>query len=153
MKIIVFDLSKCTGCRLCEIVCAVKHEGVSSPLFSRIKMLKRYEAVFAPARCRQCEEPICVIACPLNAISKDKMLGIIKIDHDKCRGCKVCMELCPYGGIYMHPIKRKVMACDLCDRDPECVKVCSGKALSYIEEHEAIYKIKREDIFKFFIAK
>jgi Fe-S-cluster-containing hydrogenase component 2 len=153
MKVIVFDPSKCTGCRLCEIACSVKHEGISNPLFSRVKILKRYEEFFAPARCRQCEEPICLVACPLNAISRDKTLSIVKVDYDKCWGCRLCVELCPYGGIYIHPVKRKAAACDLCDGDPECVKVCSGEALSYVEEHDVVYKVKRENIFRLLTLK
>ena len=150
VKVIIFDPSKCTGCRLCEIACSVKHEDLSSPLLSRVKILKRYEEIFVPARCRQCEDPICLVACPLGAITGDEVLGIIKIDYNKCRGCRVCVELCPYGGIYLHPLKRKAVACDLCGGDPLCVRVCSGKALSYVEEHDIVYKVKREDIFKLF---
>jgi carbon-monoxide dehydrogenase iron sulfur subunit len=150
MKVIVFDPDKCTGCRLCEIACSVKHEGLSNPPLSRVKILKRYEEAFVPARCRQCEDPVCLIACPLGAISKDEVLGTIKVDHDKCRGCRVCVELCPYGGIYIHPRKRKAIACDLCEGDPLCVKVCSGKALLYVEEPDIVLKVKRRSIFKLY---
>ncbi|MBW2655543.1 MAG: 4Fe-4S binding protein, partial [Deltaproteobacteria bacterium] len=28
-KVLMINPEKCTGCRLCELVCAVKHDGVS----------------------------------------------------------------------------------------------------------------------------
>lgn len=30
-KFLTVDADKCTGCRLCEQVCSVMHEGVSNP--------------------------------------------------------------------------------------------------------------------------
>ncbi|MBW1659925.1 MAG: 4Fe-4S binding protein, partial [Deltaproteobacteria bacterium] len=36
-KILVIDPEKCTGCRLCEQVCSVKHERVVNPYRARIK--------------------------------------------------------------------------------------------------------------------
>ena len=30
-KIINVDPSKCTGCRLCELVCSVKNESIANP--------------------------------------------------------------------------------------------------------------------------
>jgi len=35
-KVLVIDYHKCTGCRLCELVCSVVNEGVSNPARSRI---------------------------------------------------------------------------------------------------------------------
>jgi len=34
-KILMIDYQKCTGCRLCELVCSVMHDGVSNPARSR----------------------------------------------------------------------------------------------------------------------
>ncbi len=39
-KVLVVNHEKCTGCRLCELVCAVKHDGISNPARSRIKVMK-----------------------------------------------------------------------------------------------------------------
>ncbi len=136
MKVIVFNPEKCIGCRTCELVCSVKHLGVVSPLRSRIRILKNGEYVFVPARCRQCEDPLCLMVCPVKAITRDEELGIIKIDYDRCRGCRLCTEICPFGGPLMDFKERKIIACDLCEGDPTCVKLCSGDALEYVEEEE-----------------
>ena len=39
-KVLTVDFEKCTGCRLCEQVCTVMHDGVSNPARSRIKVVK-----------------------------------------------------------------------------------------------------------------
>ena len=45
-KMLYVDHEKCTGCRLCELVCAVYHDGVSNPARSRIRVLKWRPKVF-----------------------------------------------------------------------------------------------------------
>jgi len=40
-KVLMIDYEKCTGCRLCELVCSVMHDGVSNPARSRIKVMRR----------------------------------------------------------------------------------------------------------------
>jgi len=39
-KVLVINYEKCTGCRLCELVCAVMHDGISNPTRSRINVMK-----------------------------------------------------------------------------------------------------------------
>ncbi len=149
MKVIIYNPEKCIGCRLCESVCSIKHTGTASPMRSRIKILKRLEYVFVPVRCRQCEDPICMLICPVNAITIDSKLGIMKLDYDVCRGCRICVEACPFGGAQIDPVERKIFMCDLCEGDPLCVKVCPGEALEFVEESEIVYR-KREKIIEMY---
>ena len=39
-KVLAISPEKCTGCRLCELVCSVFHDGVSNASRSRIKIMK-----------------------------------------------------------------------------------------------------------------
>ncbi len=39
-KVLAINPEKCTGCRLCELVCSVYHDGVSNAARSRIKIMK-----------------------------------------------------------------------------------------------------------------
>ena len=38
---------------------------------------------------------ICVSACPVGAISKEKIYNIPKVDWEKCTGCGNCVLICP----------------------------------------------------------
>jgi anaerobic carbon-monoxide dehydrogenase iron sulfur subunit len=59
-KFLTVNAEKCTGCRLCEQVCSVVHEGVSNPAKSRIQIVKwEDEGRYIPMICQQCEDAPC----------------------------------------------------------------------------------------------
>jgi len=153
-KVLMVDYEKCTGCRLCEQVCSVKHEGVSNPARSRIKVVKwEEEGLYIPMVCQQCEPAPCILACPTNARSRDEQLGRIVIDYDRCIRCKTCAVVCPFGAIGFDPVARKIISCDLCDGDPICVKFCETKALQYMDDSDINKKRQREAAEKLYEAK
>jgi len=80
-------------------------------------------------------------ACPLNIIKREKT-GAIVVDEEKCVGCGLCVQSCPYGAITVDPLTKCALKCDLCNGDPECVKHCPGGALSYLDVDKAV-KVKR----------
>ena len=75
---------------------------------------------------------VCETVCPMRAIHKDENTGALLIDYDLCVGCKLCVTFCPFGGAGMD-IEGKVIKCDLCKGDPQCVKNCEPEALQYLE--------------------
>src|SRR5512143_3445970 len=84
-KVLLIDHEKCTGCRQCEMVCSVFHNGSSNPSRSRIKVVK-WENVgfYLPTTCQNCEKPFCVEVCPTKACHKDLEHQRVLIDRDKC---------------------------------------------------------------------
>ena len=133
-KIIAVDAAVCSGCRICEMVCSIKHEGVVNPSRSRIHVFQHENVLLeVPIVCQKCETPSCAAVCPVNAIRRDEKLGGVFIDYDRCTGCKMCLVVCPFGAMGFDAIGHKVTNCDLCDGDPECVKFCSTKAIQYVE--------------------
>jgi Fe-S-cluster-containing hydrogenase component 2 len=143
-KMILVDYKKCTGCRLCENVCSVQNEGVCNPALARIKIVKwEWEGVQIPTLCQQCLEPACQKVCPVKAISKDKELGCMKIDQDRCIGCRLCLTYCPLGAVVYDASSQKVAKCELCDGDPVCVKYCETKAIQFVDASLADMKKKR----------
>ena len=133
-KMLVVDHSKCTGCRLCEVVCSIKKYGISDPARARIAVIK-WEAICVetPMICQQCESAPCVSICPVGALAQDEEIGRVTIDYDQCIGCKFCVAACPFGAMSVDTVTRKVIKCDLCDGDPTCVKFCETKALQYVD--------------------
>jgi len=121
---------KCTGCRICELVCSAGKHNAFNPKRSRVRIVKM-ERFFIdiPAICQQCPKPLCLDACESGAIEKTKS-GPMVIDAEKCIGCEECIRACPFDAIFMDPVDKKAIACDLCQGKPRCVEWCPTKALT-----------------------
>ena len=79
--------------------------------------------------CRLCDEKPCIKACPSGALTYNGMW--IVVDEKRCVLCKSCANACPYGAIFFHNDLKRPLICDLCNGDPECVKMCPMKALEF----------------------
>lgn len=139
MKKIVVDLGKCTGCMSCQIICALTREGEANYDFARINISKDDSLGFsAPIPCAQCLEAPCVEACPVEAIVLDPKTGAKVIDEEECILCEACVVACPFGAITIIEKggETKIIKCDLCKGDPECVKHCEPGAILFKEASE-----------------
>jgi Fe-S-cluster-containing hydrogenase component 2 len=144
-KVLRINYEKCTGCRLCELVCAVKHDGVSSPARSRIRIVKwEAEGIYVPMSCQQCVDAPCVAGCPVKALSRNTDAARVELDYSKCIGCRTCVSVCPFGAMHYIPADRRVIKCDLCDGDPQCVRFCDVKAVEYVDPEEVALQRGRE---------
>ena len=144
-KILVIDHEKCTGCRLCEMVCSVKHTGVNNPTRSRIHIIKwPREGFNLPMSCQQCQDAPCIAVCPKDALSRDLNLERVTLNYDLCIGCKMCVIACPFGGMGIDTVTRQVIKCDLCDGDPTCVSFCESGALQFVPA-SSVTMIKKRD--------
>ena len=152
-KTLYIDYQKCTGCRLCELVCAVFHDGISNPARSRIKVMKwEAEGLYIPMSCQQCQDAPCMNVCPVKAISRDEELGRLFVDYDVCIGCRSCVAVCPFGAMNFNIKDKQVFKCDLCDGDPQCVRFCEEKAIDFLEVDDvSIYK-KRDAATRISVA-
>ncbi|TET82521.1 4Fe-4S dicluster domain-containing protein [candidate division TA06 bacterium] len=149
-KLIMIDQDKCTGCRACEMVCSVKHAGVSNPARSRISVIKwESEGFYMPLLCQQCSDPACMTVCPKDAMTRDEETGRVLIDYDTCIKCKMCVAACPFGATGWDAVEEKPIKCDLCDGDPECCKICDPQALEYVDASTATMRKKRSAVLKF----
>ncbi len=61
---------------------------------------------------------------------------IIKIDHEKCNGCGLCIPNCPEGAIQMIDGKARLMSDLLCDGLGACLGHCP-EGVTEVEEREA----------------
>lgn len=144
---------ECAACSRCLMACAAYHNGAVAPQLSAIKWEENdyfYGFRFRkPLFCQQCTQPECYFACPLKdeALCIDETTGTRYINQDKCNGCGICVEACPFEvpriSIDMSvPIaERKAFKCDLCkDRngEPVCVEVCNRQALTFVSNEGRI---------------
>lgn len=144
-KLLTVNAEKCTGCRLCELVCSVTHEGVSNAAKSRIHVVKwEEEGRYIPMICVQCEDAPCQNICPVGAISRDKDVGFLKVHYEVCIGCRSCVAICPFGAMNYNPDARRVFKCDLCGGDPQCVRFCNVKAVDFVASHNLNQQKKRD---------
>ncbi len=144
-KVLQINYQKCTGCRLCELVCAVVHDGKSNPARSRIKVMKwEAEGLYIPMSCQQCQDAPCMNACPVKAIYRDEELGRVMVDYDVCIGCRTCVAVCPFGAMSFNTKDKQVFKCDFCDGEPQCARFCLEHAIEYVEADEISILKKRD---------
>jgi Fe-S-cluster-containing hydrogenase component 2 len=80
--------------------------------------------------CRQCPHPVpCQLACPHGAIEVVAPLNARVVNVDKCVGCGICTQSCPWGMMSLDKTARKATKCNLCK---ECVDACPAGALQYV---------------------
>ncbi len=118
------------------LACSFKKDREYSLIKSRIALLQ-VDGSNIPTTCRHCINAPCIQACPVDAIKRDGY--IVKIDDEICIGCRVCIDACPFGSISVDPRSEKMVKCDLCDGEPECVKYCAYQAIEFIDEGERVY--------------
>lgn len=101
----VIDTRRCVGCRACVAAC--KMENKTPPGITYMAVMERpvpgdpYDRPRFLARpCNHCENPACVPACPVKAVSKRTQDGIVVVDYDRCKGYQRCVKACPYGALY-----------------------------------------------------
>lgn len=121
---------KCTGCRVCEIICSLEHAGVINPKRARIKVYTRWPDDFTISVCQQCKTPACVEACPTGALRKENW---IILNEELCTSCMLCVKVCPYGAVRIDRMSSLPLFCDTCQGKYTCTEWCNSRALQ-VEE-------------------
>ncbi len=137
----LYNEDNCIACRGCEAGC--KQEFDLPVGVRRRRVILQEEGKFPNVKvryissaCNHCEEPSCLKACPVQAITKEEEFGAVLIDQKKCIGCKRCAAACPYGAPTFDERKKKMDKCTFCIHrlrvglPPACVRTCMGYALS-----------------------
>jgi carbon-monoxide dehydrogenase iron sulfur subunit len=123
------DIAKCTECRACELKCSFVHFGVFNAHKSGVRIVSRWPELPGARVCRQCAEPACLPACPVEALVRTSD-GAVKVLYEECTGCGACVDACPYDGIWLDPLSGVAVKCDTCEGRYECVPECAVGALS-----------------------
>ena len=167
---ILYDSTKCIGCRLCELACHTTNNLTKPDVdFRDLRVLgdkrrtdktthtvvNRYfpydrdarmkdEPVYVKRQCMHCNQPACVSACIVNALRKTPE-GPVTYDASECIGCRYCLIACPFQVPvyeYHKPLLPFVLKCSLCEhRIPDKLPACVD-----ICPQEAMTFGRREDI-------
>lgn len=154
--VILADKSLCSGCRICEMVCAnFNSGGRNSATLSRIFLEKEYlKGDYQPKVCHQCADPPCLKVCPVTALQVDRQKGTYAriIDERACIGCQKCVEACQQ---YFRPSRprfdvqrKRTVKCHLCFGEPQCVKFCPLGVLRFERSEKGLlvgYPVIKED--------
>jgi len=147
MKVIGVHLGRCTGCKTCELYCAVERGSSGKTLLkavqesptpqARLRVEGSNEMPF-PLQCRHCLQAPCLDACLAGALVRDQATDMVVIREDRCIGCWTCTAFCPYGVIFPWPERKIALKCDRCAymEKPVCVDVCPTRALELVDLHE-----------------
>jgi CRP-like cAMP-binding protein/thioredoxin reductase/Fe-S-cluster-containing hydrogenase component 2 len=162
---LMIDSDLCVSCDNCEAACAATHNG-----YSRLdrKGGKSFASVQIPISCRHCENPLCMLDCPPDALTRQPN-GEVVI-RDTCIGCGNCQRNCPYGVIQMvydsgnklkgfslfdwfrKEVKEKGPAkaakCDMCyhlDGGPACVRSCPTGAALRVNPNKLLTILRDKD--------
>jgi Fe-S-cluster-containing hydrogenase component 2 len=113
------DKEKCSGCHLCEMVCSLFHTGVINTERSAIRIQKDdlNTSLNRPIVCRQCKEMKCLDG---ENVKERLERSTFLWEKDRAKRCPF-QALTVFGDHAYH--------CDLCGGRPQCVKVCTPKAI------------------------
>jgi Fe-S-cluster-containing hydrogenase component 2 len=132
------DYLKCSGCRRCEIVCSLSHEGKIWPEASRVRVFMLIPGVEIPHLCVQCHDYPCVEVCPTKALSVSPKTEAVLVDKEKCIACGKCIEACPGKIPFIHPTDDYAVICDLCGGKPKCIKACKDGGWNALEKTKKV---------------
>lgn len=135
-----FDMSKCIGCRCCEVACSEQNANPMERNWRRVGEIEGgaypfTQRFYLSMGCNHCVDAACLHGCPVDAYRKDEATGLVLHSADTCIGCQYCTWNCPYGVPQYNPERGVVGKCDMCHgrlaegREPACVNACPEGAI------------------------
>ncbi|MFW9969024.1 MAG: 4Fe-4S dicluster domain-containing protein [Candidatus Odinarchaeota archaeon] len=164
-----FDQTRCTGCYTCSVACKDWNDNQVGINWRKIKIIEEGNfptlfLAYLSIACNHCVNPPCMKACPVEAIIKREIDGIVTVDSKKCIGKKECgarcLKVCPWDiPQFGSDENAKMEKCNFClerleqGKQTICVEACPMYALDagpMNELHEKYGNIIKAEGFKTF---
>ena len=140
---ILFDSSKCTACKGCQVACKCWNNLPSPTELNACadsftgtyqnppdingdpRLIITFDEretdtqkgiawAFGRRACQHCTNAGCVSVCPSGALYHDEETGMVIVDESKCIGCQRCSSACPYSVPRYHGPKGTINKCTGC---------------------------------------
>ncbi|MCP4040954.1 MAG: hydrogenase 2 operon protein HybA [Gammaproteobacteria bacterium] len=189
----LFDSTLCVGCKACVAKCKSVNDmppviegelsawdsarDLSGDTLNVIKIYTNGKATvkdreidgfcFEKRSCMHCVDPGCVSVCPVTAMRRDPLTGIVTHHADVCIGCRNCMVGCPYNVPqyeYDDPFGQ-IRKCQMCNQAgveridkgqmTGCAEVCPtgatlfGPRKALLEEAKRRMALKPDEIYNY----
>ncbi len=174
---LLYDAALCVGCKACVAACKEANNlpaefttpdqlwdtpvDTTAKTFNVIKMFRSGTMetkddpdngyAFMKTSCLHCNDPSCVSACPVSAMTKNPETGIVGYDPNICIGCRYCVAACPFGipkYDYSSPTGQ-IGKCQLCRHRMQdghyaaCAEVCPTGATLFGKASDLLAEAKR----------
>ncbi|MGO8955138.1 MAG: hydrogenase 2 operon protein HybA [Rhodomicrobium sp.] len=119
----LYDSTLCIGCKACQSACKTANElpvddstgiglwdtplELSGKTYTVIKIYQNGTSKYKDKvvdgfahikrQCLHCIDPSCVSVCPVQAMRKDPVTGVVSYNADACIGCRYCVMSCPFS--------------------------------------------------------
>ena len=171
----LYDATRCIGCKACMAACKRVNTDaggleveqasfdedalwdapaeLSGKSRTIIKLHRDEDAwSFVKHSCMHCQKPSCVSACPVKAMHKDPVSGVIQYSRDTCIGCRYCQIACPFNIPKFQWDKNnpQIVKCDMCSGTnlkekgtTACAEACSAGAITFGQRGELLKEAHR----------
>ena len=167
----LYDATRCVGCKACMSACKRVNSDYGSLSYEQakfdpdslwdapqdlsgstrtlIKLFKESDKSWSYVKysCMHCQKPSCVSVCPVSAMTRDDLTGIVDYNKNTCIGCRYCQVACAFNipKFQWEKAIPQIVKCDLCKNTnlvkkgiTACAETCPVGAITFSKRKELL---------------